>query len=346
MKNITAQYRDLLEGKMSQANFLTNVRRDFPHLVTNINSFQDTVKILKSKRILSEVEIKNTNNETPKEIGFDHVNYYQLTKGTNYELERMDVISDENYVKARNKALDNIKKDPDAYRELIVHNVKDIKERDKDLQMVPVEKNNLVDKANAMKATQKDAKANTQTTLGKQESAKKGGIKKVKHMTMAPKRSKGVEYFETPGKEKVIALKEHLLKEFDESTKETENLTIGQRVMKNDGSKVGIITDLDTGTLTATVKWDDGEIEHVQTNVLTGKNVPEKSEKPVEEKRFNAKEAVNKLKELKEKILRRIKEDDTQSYETNNGEVVTASKETGDNLVNQGKLKNLPDENS
>jgi len=125
-------------------------------------------------------------------------------------------------------------------------------------------------------------------------------------MTMSPKRYKGVEYFETPGKEKVIALKEHLLKEFDESTKKTENLTIGQRVMKNDGSKVGIITDLDTGTLTATVKWDDGKIEHVQTNVLTGKDVPEK---PVEEKRFNPKEAVDKLKELKEKILRRIKED-------------------------------------
>jgi len=307
MKNITAQYRDLLEGKMSQANFLTNVRRDFPHLVTNINSFQDTVKILKSKRILSEVEIKNPNNETPKEIGFDHVNYYQLTKGTNYELEQMDVISDENYVEARNKALDNIKKDPDAYRELIVHNLKDIKKRDKNLQMVPVEKNNLVDKANAMKATQKDAKTNTQTTLGKQESAKKGGIKKVKHMTMSPKRYKGVEYFETPGKEKVIALKEHLLKEFDDPKKPIENLVSGQRVMKRgEESKTGNITDLDTGTLTATVKWDNGEIEHVQTNVLTGKDVPEK---PVEEKRFNPKEAIDKLKELKEKILRRIKED-------------------------------------
>jgi len=321
MKNITAQYRDLLEGKMSQANFLTNVRRDFPHLVTNINSFQDTVKILKSKRILSEVEIKNPNNETPKEIGFDHVNYYQLTKGTNYELEQMDVISDENYVEARNKALDNIKKDPDAYRELIVHNLKDIKKRDKNLQMVPVGENNLVDKPNAMKATQKDAKTNTQTTLGKQESAKKGGIKKVKHMTMSPKRYKGVKYFETPGKEKVIALKEHLLKEFDESTKKTENLTIGQRVMKNDGSKVGIITDLDTGTLTATVKWDDGKIEHVQTNVLTGKDVPEK---PVEEKRFNPKEAVDKFKNLKERLVKKIKEelfqgpDGVQSLDPNN----------------------------
>ena len=54
MKNITAQYRDLLEGKMSQANFMTNVRRQFPDYISVSNNFKDAVSILKSKRILNE----------------------------------------------------------------------------------------------------------------------------------------------------------------------------------------------------------------------------------------------------------------------------------------------------
>lgn len=54
MKNITKQYQDLLEGKMSKANFMVNIRRDFPQWISPVNSFGDAVNILKSKRILSE----------------------------------------------------------------------------------------------------------------------------------------------------------------------------------------------------------------------------------------------------------------------------------------------------
>lgn len=54
MKNIVQQYRDLMEGRMSQANFMTNVRREFPDWISPVNSFQDAVSILKSKRVLNE----------------------------------------------------------------------------------------------------------------------------------------------------------------------------------------------------------------------------------------------------------------------------------------------------
>jgi hypothetical protein len=54
MKNITSQYKDLKEGKMSQANFMRNVRMTFPHLVTNVTSFNDSIKILKNKGLLNE----------------------------------------------------------------------------------------------------------------------------------------------------------------------------------------------------------------------------------------------------------------------------------------------------
>jgi hypothetical protein len=59
MKPLQNQYQDLLEGKMSKYNFLNNIKRSLPNLVSNITSFDDAVSILKSKRILSE-NISNT----------------------------------------------------------------------------------------------------------------------------------------------------------------------------------------------------------------------------------------------------------------------------------------------
>jgi len=61
MKPIQNQYQDLLEGKMSKHNFLTNVKRSLSDYVSNVTSFDDAVKILKNKRILSEVKIKKEN---------------------------------------------------------------------------------------------------------------------------------------------------------------------------------------------------------------------------------------------------------------------------------------------
>ena len=54
MKSIKQQYIDLTEGKMSQGNFMRNLRMTMPQYVTNVTSFGDAVKILKNKGILSE----------------------------------------------------------------------------------------------------------------------------------------------------------------------------------------------------------------------------------------------------------------------------------------------------
>jgi len=54
MKSIQNQYIDLKEGRMSQANFMRNVRMTLPQYVTNVTSFKDTVRILKNKAILNE----------------------------------------------------------------------------------------------------------------------------------------------------------------------------------------------------------------------------------------------------------------------------------------------------
>jgi hypothetical protein len=72
MKSIKQQYIDLREGNMSQANFMRNIRMTLPHLVTNVTSYEDSVRILKNKGILTEADIaipKDTLNKVKKVIG-------------------------------------------------------------------------------------------------------------------------------------------------------------------------------------------------------------------------------------------------------------------------------------
>jgi hypothetical protein len=55
MKSIANQYKDLKEGRMSQANFMRNLRMSMPQHITNVTSFKDAVRILKNKSILTEM---------------------------------------------------------------------------------------------------------------------------------------------------------------------------------------------------------------------------------------------------------------------------------------------------
>lgn len=54
MKNITKLCIDLQEGKISKKDFLREARMTFPNYITNVNTFKDTIKILKNKNLISE----------------------------------------------------------------------------------------------------------------------------------------------------------------------------------------------------------------------------------------------------------------------------------------------------
>jgi len=279
MKNIQAQYQDLLEGKMSKVNFMRNVRMQFPQHISPTTSYDDSVRILKGKRILSEAKKPegvyghNPNAETDEYRGIDHLNYYQVYHGIQYELAKMPEITDENYIKARKKVVDTIMKDPDAYKDLQLANFKAVKEMDKDLEMKDVKKNNLNDKPNEMKVVKKDATANTQDTLEKKEKKKAKNGKGLEHMTQTPKGK--LEAFATPGKEKVMALKEHILDELTTQNPHHEDFHKGMEVYKKKGDGVpGKVIEFDGHT--ATVEWQDGHKEDLQKNVLT-KIKPEKT---------------------------------------------------------------------
>ena len=313
MKNIQKQYTDLMEGRMTKANFMRNVRMGFPQYVSSTMNYDDAVNVLKGKRILSEAKKlegvygHNPNAENDLYRGIDHVNYYQAYKGIQYELSKMPEITDENYIKARKKVVDNILKDPDAYKDLQLANFKAVKEMDKDLEMKEVKKNNLVDKPNEMKVVKKDAKANTEDTLENKEK-KKSKTAKVPVMTQAPKAQKGVEAFATPGKEKVMALKGHILDELTIPNVEHEHINVGSRVKKKglkdyDAASVGNVTEFDGDT--ATVKWDNDQVEHVQMNILTKKEIPQH---PEAAEKFGKISSPFAKKGLKEKLMNKIKE--------------------------------------
>ncbi len=55
-KNISALYERVKKGDVSKSHFMKEVRREFPNLITQYNSFKDTVKILKGKSFLFERE--------------------------------------------------------------------------------------------------------------------------------------------------------------------------------------------------------------------------------------------------------------------------------------------------
>ena len=139
------------------------------------------------------------------------VNPYELKKGI-----RIEMVDTEDYVKAMDKAVKKLKKDPMFYTNLIANSkqVKANKRSDlpKEVKDKKLNKTSdkMKDKANEMEVSKKDAtKKNAKDTLNKKEMAK-GKPKGVKEMTMKPKSSKGMKAMDTPGKETKAKLKESI----------------------------------------------------------------------------------------------------------------------------------------
>ena len=57
MKSVKQQFINLKEGRMTQAQFMRNIRMSLPQYITNVSSFEDTIKILRNKAILTEADI-------------------------------------------------------------------------------------------------------------------------------------------------------------------------------------------------------------------------------------------------------------------------------------------------
>lgn len=184
---ISESYRDYQNGKINKAQFMERARKDshLKKLVTNVMTFDDTVKVLKNKGIISEAA-KPVYEIIPGE----------LRKGINYELGLTyqavpdwdsTFIDRSELDKATKKVVKNLEKDSLYYTKLIGQGEEPKQEAptaDVEFKEGKVQKTDGKIKADGSlkKEVKKDEKSNVQTTLSKKEK-KKGkpeGVKQLK----------------------------------------------------------------------------------------------------------------------------------------------------------------------
>ena len=175
----------------------------------NVNGLINEAK--KAKTDPKDKKKADKTNYGHKDIAdIDMVNPYELKKGI-----RIEMVDTEDYIKAMDKAVKKLKKDPMFYSNLIA-NAKETKGKRADVPTEVKDKklnkisDKLKDKANEMEVSKKDVtKKNANDSLNKKEKAS-GKPKGVKEMTMTPKKAKGMKSMDIPGKEKKINLKESI----------------------------------------------------------------------------------------------------------------------------------------
>lgn len=167
MRTLQEKYNAIQEGNFSKDQFLVEARMQHPNLVTRFNGYDDAVKILKNRGMISEVKIEEarltknslTDYRYKPTNDMDKYPYEQILRGLRVELEVMEVFGTptaDEYKKALGKVLKNLEKDEIFYTNQIAGNNKKVDLHDK---MVDATTKNTVDTFNGMKKV-KDLKEN------------------------------------------------------------------------------------------------------------------------------------------------------------------------------------------
>jgi len=264
-------YRKHKAGEISRDKFIYEVRRDknLPW-VTNLTSFDDAVKILKNKGIISEAEIienyevhlKEVDNNVPTDPAVNRVNPYYLKKGVQKLLDKEKELTNDSYINALNKAAKQLEANPHAFDEDMFANAKEVEKEDAKLQTQEVKKDNHVDKNREMK------------------------------------------------KVKVKALKEAVLKELTDSLKKKEQINEDIHWKHNVGSEVhtpdgpGKVSEIAGSTLT--IEMEDGSLRDYQINTVdhfTQEALDKESEKEAEPSNDDVKDMWRKWDKKGEKTF-------------------------------------------
>ena len=149
MKTATEKYHAVLEGKLSEAEFIRQMRQAYPQYITQWNGYNDSVSILKQKQLIFEKK------ETKKDIDVlaDQFPLNVIERGIDAELEAKGIdstgnVSKEDYMKARVKVIANLQKDANHYINLVAGESAKVDKHD---QMVEPKKGNEVDVHNGLK---------------------------------------------------------------------------------------------------------------------------------------------------------------------------------------------------
>jgi len=178
-------YRKHKAGEVSREKFLYEVRRDnnLP-FITNLTSYDDAVKMLKNKGIVSEsntkeakadeavkaeVKPKAQTKKAPKELHIDQANPYEYRHGLQYELGANSDYSDESLAAAKAKVLKNLAKDANYYSTLLNQKQSHYKFKEPEVYAKGMQANA---DGTLKKGAGKLEKANVKDNLGKKEAGK------------------------------------------------------------------------------------------------------------------------------------------------------------------------------
>jgi len=236
-------YRKHKAGEVSREKFLYEVRRnkDLPW-VTNITSYDDAVKILKNKGIISEAD---ANVATDPAV--DRVNPYFLKRGVNKILAKEKELTNDSYINALNKAAKQLEANPHVFDEEMFANAKEVEKADAKLETEEVKKTNTVNKDRQMKKVKGHNidKANTKVSTKENRKGKPKGVQMMKEDVL-----QGLYDFL---KKKVLV---------NEDVHYSHN--IGSEVYTPDGP--GNVVKIVGGTLT--VEMEDGSHKDFQINTI------------------------------------------------------------------------------
>jgi hypothetical protein len=145
---IQEQYTLLCEGKYNVTQFKKNAAQTLPNIISVHNSFEDVKKILLNKGIISEAVKKDKWEQLTFDA--DRINPYELQKGITAELTvpEREATEDE-YFKAKEKAVKNIQKDPLFYTNKITGSKNISPEKRPDIMKIVKDK--MTDDMNKMK---------------------------------------------------------------------------------------------------------------------------------------------------------------------------------------------------
>jgi ribosome modulation factor len=192
----------------------------------------------------------------------DNVNFTTFLRAVAFEVSKDPIVDDNKLPAIMDKVAKAMKKDPMAYRDLVISNTEEIKKQDETRKMRDVKPENMVDKDNGMKEVKGQEKYKADSAP--KTEYRKGKPEGVKEMGITPKKAPGIkDVMDMPGKEKVLdQLKESLKKSLKEDTH--YKYTPGGEVDTPAGK--GIVAGITGGTIT--VQLDNGQEADFQINVL------------------------------------------------------------------------------
>ena len=239
-------YRKHKAGEVSREKFLYEVRRDnnLP-FITNLTSYDDAVKILKNRGIVTEVDTKEAKADEavkaevkpkaptttkPKTLHLDIAHPYEYRLGLQQELNTLGEYTDEAFEKAKVKVLKNLAKDANFYTTLL--NAKtspyEFKKTETDAKGMQARPDGYM-----KKEAKKDEKANVKDNLGNKEA----GTTKPKDTKVMP--DKGVTGTQKTIKEGIDDKVEDMIK--SGKIKPEEVKAAAEKAMKGDSSELAAL---------------------------------------------------------------------------------------------------------